>query len=218
MTDTTSLAAQLEEISAMLPPEWADRLSAGIDEIARSGVAPGIAPGERAPAFALPDPRGRVVALDDLLRIGPVVVVFYRGAWCPFCSVTLRAYQAALPDLAARGASLVAISPQAPDRALTLAEDAALGFPVLSDVDQRAISAYRVQFEIPPSMQALYLDDFHFDVRRETADGTWHLPVPATFVLDADGVVVRAHVDADYRTRMEVSAVLEALDELRART
>jgi peroxiredoxin len=212
MTDPNSLPAQLEEISGMLPEPMAERLLAGIEEIRRSGVAPGLAPGDRAPAFSLPDAHGDPVALDDLLATGPAVVVFYRGAWCPFCSTTLRAYQAALPDLAARDASIVAISPQAPDRALTLSEEATLGFPVLSDVHQRAIRDYRIQFEIPPGMQSLYLDEFRFDPRLQTADGSWHLPIPATFVLDRDRVVLAAHVDADYRTRMDVGSVLDALD------
>ncbi len=212
MTPTTSLESQLDTIAAQLPGALAERIAAAASEVTASGVANGVAVGERAPAFALPDASGRVVTLDDLIARGPVVVVFYRGAWCPFCDLTLRAFQAALPDLRARGASLVAISPQAPDRALSAVEQAALEFPVLSDVQQRVIGEYRVRFEIPADLQALYLDDFGFDPRRQTADGSWNLPIPAIFVIGRDGIVVASHVDADYRHRMEPSAVLDALD------
>ena len=87
---------------------------------------PGLALGEQAPEFSLPDAVGRAVSLRERLSAGPVVLVFYRGEWCPYCNAYLRALQAALPDIASRGASLIAVSPQSPDHSLSITEKAEL--------------------------------------------------------------------------------------------
>lgn len=155
-----------------------------------------------------------MVSLRERLSAGPVVLVFYRGEWCPYCNIYLRAIQAALPEIAARGASLIAISPQSPDHSLSITEKAKLGFEVLSDVDQAVIRAYKVQFTVPADLQDLHVNVFHIDLRDHNADRGWQLPVPATFVIDRAGVVRAAHVSADYRTRMEPADIVAALDEL----
>ena len=107
------------------------------------GAAPGLAVGEQASLFSLPDATGQMVELAARLEQGPVVLSFYRGEWCPFCNLELRALQAALPRLRARGASLIAISPQSPDHSLSITEKAGLTFDVLSDARQQVIRAYR---------------------------------------------------------------------------
>lgn len=188
-----------------------------VDSLRASGAVPGVAIGERARLFTLPNAVGKPVSLEDLLGTGPVVVVFYRGAWCPFCDLHLRDMQAALPEIKRRGASLVAISPQAPDMSLPFTERLALGFDVLSDVEQSVISAWRLQFELPDALRGGYRSmgmalDLH------NADGSWHLPVPGTFVLDRDGVVRARHVDPNYRERMAPADVLAALDALNSPT
>lgn len=188
-----------------------------IEDLRTSGAVPGVAIGEQAPLFTLPDATGKPVSLEDLLGSGPVVVVFYRGAWCPFCDLHLRDLQAALPEIRRRGASLVAISPQAPDAALPFTERLALGFDVLSDVEQSVIRSWRLQFELPYPLRGAYRSmgmalDLH------NADGSWHLPVPGTFVLDRDGVVRARHVDPNYRERMAPADVLAALDALSSPT
>lgn len=199
-------------------PKDLRRLTADmIENLRASGAVPGVAIGELAPLFTLPDATGKPVSLEHLLGNGPVVVVFYRGAWCPFCDLHLRGLQEALPDIQRRGASLVAISPQAPDASLPFTERLALGFQVLSDVDQSVIAAWRLQFELPEALRGAYLSmGMGLDVHN--ADGSWHLPVPGTFVLDRDGVVRARHVDANYRERMAPAEVLAALDALIART
>jgi peroxiredoxin len=208
------LQQQLEQINVQIPEPIARRITAAIAEVDGSGAAPGLAVGDRAPQFTLPDAFGRAVSLRQRLSAGPVVLVFYRGEWCPYCNVYLRALQAALPDLAARGASLIAISPQSADHSLSITEKAELGFEVLSDVDQAVIRAYKLQFTAPPDLQDLHLNVFQNDLRDHNADRSWQLPVPATFVIDRDGVVRAAHVSANYRTRMEPGAIIAALDEL----
>jgi len=208
------LQRQLEQIDAQIPEPVAQRVTSAIAEVEASGAVPGLAVGEQAPEFSLPDALGRAISLRERLSAGPVVLVFYRGEWCPYCNTYLRALQAALPEITSRGASLVAVSPQSADHSLSIAEKAELGFDVLSDVDQAVIRAYKVQFTAPADLQDVHVNAFHVDLRDHNADRSWHLPVPATFVIDRAGVVRTAHISADYRTRMEPSDIVAALDEL----
>ncbi len=184
-----------------------------IEHLRTAGVTPGLEIGTSAPRFVLPDARGGKLSLDDKLADGPVVLSFYRGAWCPVCNAELRGLQEALPQIRAFGASLVAISPQAPDASAAFVERLDLGFDVLSDADQGVIRAYGLQFELPEPLRPLY-ERMNMDLTQHNADGSWYLPVPATFVLDRDGVVRARHVDPNYRERMKPEAIVAALDAL----
>jgi peroxiredoxin len=214
VSNLARLSTQLDAVTDQVPGEIDARIGAAIAEVAASGVAPGLAVGDRAPRFTLPDATGREVSMADRLDAGPVVLQFYRGDWCPYCNLHLRALQAALPEIRRRGASLVAISPQSPDHSLSLTEQAELEFDVLSDVDQHVIREYGLQFTLPADLQSVHLDVFSLDLRAQNADGSWNLPVPATFVISADGRIVAAGVEVDYRARVEPSVVLESLDAL----
>jgi peroxiredoxin len=209
-----AIQQQLDQVDAEIPEPISQRVTAAVAQVDASGAVPGLAVGELAPDFTLPDARGRAVSLRERLSDGPVVLVFYRGEWCPYCNTYLRALQASLPEIAARGASLMAVSPQSPDHSLSITEKAELGFDVLSDVDQTAIRAYRVQFALPPDLRDLHLNAFQVDLQDHNADRSWQLPVPATLVIDRYGVVRAAHVSADYRTRMEPNDIVAALDDL----
>ena len=189
-------------------------LVAGMVQRLRSdGTVPGIAIGERAPDFTLPDAHDRPVALADRLAQGPAVVSFYRGAWCPICNTELTALQEALGEIRRRGASLVAISPQAPDASQSFVQRLGLGFDVLSDLDQSVIEAYRLHFALDDALHDTYRG-FGMALDEHNADGTWNLPVPATFVLDRQGIVRARHVDPNYRERMAIDDILSALDAL----
>ena len=144
------LTRALTEYAAQIPVPVSRRLAAAFAEVTASGAAPGLAVGEQASLFSLPDATGQMVELAARLEQGPVVLSFYRGEWCPF-NLELRALQAALPRLRARGASLIAISPQSPDHSLSITEKAGLTFDVLSDARQQVIRAYRLQFTVPPT-------------------------------------------------------------------
>ena len=165
--------------------------------------------GDRAPVFRLADARGGEIALDDLLADGPVVLVFYRGAWCPYCNLQLAAFQSALADIRAAGAALVAVSPQTPDQSLTLAERRALEFPVLSDVGNAVARGYGLVF----SQRGC---DGHVARARHRAadfngDDSNTLPAASTFVIGEDGVIRFASVSGDYRWRVGPDEVLAAL-------
>ena len=214
MTDLARLSTQLEAVNDQVAAEIGARIDAAVAEVVASGIAPGLVVGERAPGFTLPDAMGNEVSLADRLDAGPVVLQFYRGEWCPYCNLHLRALQAALPEIRKRDASLIAISPQSPDHALSMTKKAELEFDVLSDVDQHVIRDYRLQFTLPADLQSVHLNVFDLDLRAQTANGTWNLTVPGTFVISADGRIVAAGVEVDYRARMEPSVILESLDEL----
>lgn len=209
-----TLKSQVDEFVAQIPGAIRDRITNGTAAIAESGVAPGIAVGEHAPAFTLPDATGRSVTLGELLASGPVVLTFYRGEWCPFCNLFLRGLEAAVPRITELGGSLVAVSPQAPDHALSLTEKHDLTFSVLSDVDQAVIRDYKLQFTLSGDLEDLQVNVFHNDPANQNADHSRSLPVPATFVIDRDGVVRAAFVSADWRYRPEPADIVAALEAL----
>lgn len=208
------LRRQLEQINARVPGPVAERIATAVRQVEATGAALGLAVGDPAPEFALPNAECRPVSLRERLASGPVVLVFYRGEWCPYCNTHLRALQSALPHITGLGASLIAVSPQRPDFSLSMAEKAQLAFDVLSDVDQHVIRAYKVQFRVPADLQDLHLTVFQNDLRTRNADASWNLPVPATLVIDREGTVRAAHVSADYRTRMEPADIIAALGNL----
>lgn len=172
-------------------------------------------PGDRAPDFVLPEARGGTVDLAARLAAGPVVLVFYRGGWCPYCNLELRAWQALLPRLQARGGSLIAISPQTPDGSLSTAEKNALGFEVVSDSGLRVADAYGLTFRMPPDLQVLYRER-GIVLPDVNGEDDWRLPLPATFVVAPDGWVALAHVDVDYRVRLEPEEALARVEALQA--
>jgi peroxiredoxin len=173
--------------------------------------------GDRAPNFRLSDTRGDSLELDALLRRGSVVLSFYRGQWCPYCNLELRAYQRLLPQLKALGANLVAISPQTPDNSASTAERNELSYPVLSDVGLHVARSYGLAFDLPPELVELYRRQWNNDLIKWNGEGGWSLPFPATYVIGQDARIALAHVDPDYRDRLEPEAVLARLRTLDVR-
>lgn len=169
--------------------------------------------GSIAPDFRLPDVRGNVISLSDLLLDGPVVVTFYRGGWCPYCNIQLRAYQAALPQMTALGARLVAISPQLPDQSLSTAQTDELTFHVLSDVGNQAARRFGLVYALPDELRAA-LRSNNKALPGINGDESWELPVPATYVIAWDGRIVLAYIEVDYRKRLGPEAILDALRSL----
>lgn len=177
-----------------------------------SRVAPGLKIGDKAPNFYLSNANGKEVCLEKYLAKGPVVLSFYRGDWCPFCNLELRALQEVLASIKSVGGSLLAISPQLSDKALSLTEKHELSFELLSDPDQKVIQDYKLQYTVPPELQDIYLDKFKIDISQQNADGSWNLPVPATFILDNKGIIRVRHVSMDFTTRMEPENVLDSIN------
>jgi peroxiredoxin len=215
MSDT--LSKQLEEYRA----GWMQRVPAHRRAIMERHIAhlteTGFARfakqvGDRAPAIVLPDIRGKAFDIATLLAKGPVVVTFYRGGWCPYCNLELKAYQAALPRIAAAGASLVAISPEKPDDTVSTVEKNVLTFPVLSDVGQSVGKAFGIVYDFTDELRSAYRG-FNLDIpAKNGTPGDWSLPLSATFVIGADGVILFADIGLDYRRRTDPLEVLEILE------
>ncbi len=210
-----SLASELDALrerasSGWSPQERATRARAAA-ELAATGLADrAVGVGERPPDFVLPGVDGGPVALADLRARGPVVVVFYRGGWCPYCNVELRAWERHMPELTALGAGLLAISPESPDVSAATSAGDGLSFDVLADHDNVVARTFRIVHAVPADTLA------RLESRGESLasrQGTAHpeIPLPATYVIDPDGVVRFAFVDADYTRRAEPADVLDRL-------
>jgi len=167
--------------------------------------------GQQAPGFELPNAEGKSISLAALLEKGPVVITFYRGSWCPYCNLQLRALQAKLDDIHALGATLVAISPQVPDGSMTKDEISNMDFTVLSDQNAKVALQYGVAWEVPEFLTAHMRTDRKLDLEKINNGNGTLLPIPATFVLGQDGVVTWSYVNVDYRTRSEPDEIIEAL-------
>lgn len=216
MTDTLAqaLKEQNEANRAHIPEAQLAVMDGATAALESSGLAQrSLAVGALAPDFALPDATGRRVALTSLLAEGPVVLSFYRGGWCPYCSTQLRALQTRLADIAEAGGRLVAVSPQTPDHSLSTAEKLELAFPVLSDVGNIVARTYGLVFSLPEDLREVYAG-FGLDLPAANGDDTFELPMPATFVVGTDGKVTWRFVDSDYTRRAEPDDVIDALRSL----
>lgn len=187
----------------------------GTAELVATGQAErALKAGDRAPVFNLEAPDGTYVSSRDLLAKGPLVVTFYRGVWCPYCNFELQALQAALPEIQARGANLVAISPQTPPNSRKSQRQNALDFPILSDLGGEVGAAFGLRFSLPDYLIELY-KSFGNDLPLINQDPSWTLPMPARYVIGTDGVIAYAEVNPDYTQRPDPSELLPTLDRLR---
>lgn len=169
--------------------------------------------GDQAPDFTLPDQTGQLVSLRGLLTRGPVVLTFFRGGWCPFCTLTLRALAAIRPKLRRQGAELVAISPETPSNAAATAERNGLQFPVLTDAGNQLAREYRLVWELDAKMRAVY-EKLGHPLPKMNGNTEWTLPVPAGFVVAQDGRISYAHVHTRIDRRIEPQDALDAVRKL----
>ncbi len=171
--------------------------------------------GQAAPDVAMPDAPDPPVSLLDLARAGPLVLKFYRGRWCPYCTLDLRAWQRAAPRLQALGARFVAVTPQSGTEIAAMRERDGLAFHVAGDTGHRLARAFGVSYEVDPAVRAYY-EARGIDFAATGENGDWVLPLPACFVIGRDARVAWSHVDADYTHRAEPDTVLDALAALPA--
>lgn len=207
----TNLRAQVDEMVAGLPAAFREELDRTFRALTDAGIQtrpPKI--GDVAPDFVLPDRAGRPVRLSERLSEGPVVLNFYRGAWCPICQLELQALEAALPQIRAAGATLVSVSPQA------LQADSpcpAEGHTILADAHNGVGLRYGLVWHLPKAMQDWHRQ-FGIDLPVIQGEGSWLLPIPASFVIDTDGRIALAFIDIDYRQRLEPDRIVATLQSL----
>jgi peroxiredoxin len=167
-------------------------------------------PGEKMPDFVLPDARGQLVSLGQLLEKGPVAVTFHRGRWCPYCRINTKALAEAQDEIAAEGGQVAAIMPDREHFASELKAESGAPFPILTDIDNGYALSLNLAFWVGEEMQKL-MCQAGWDVAPSQGSDTWLLPIPATFVVGTDGEVKARFVDPDYRKRMTIEDLLAAL-------
>lgn len=212
--ENSSLKSQLDErknaFSAKAPEATKAIYGTGIEAVAESGILEqAMQVGDSAPDFSLNNSRGETVRLSDYLKKGPVVLTWYRGGWCPYCNLTLHAMQKELPEFQAQGANLLALTPEVPDQSLSTAEKNELEFEVLSDIDSQVARNYGIVYKLTDEVAQIYEEKFGLSAYN--GNDSNELPLAATYVINPDGKIVYAFLDADYRNRAEPSAITEAL-------
>ncbi|TDO20274.1 peroxiredoxin-like family protein [Pedobacter duraquae] len=212
---SNSLANELEMFqnswNAAAPEGLQSKFEHGIAEVSATNRS-ALTVGDKAPDFELNNAVNRPVKLSTLLRSGPVILSWYRGGWCPYCNIQLRYLQSYLSQFKAAGARLVALSPELPDKSLSTTEKNELTFEVLTDYNNTVARQFNIAFTLNEELVDIY-NNFH---KLEDYNGvaTNELPIPATYVIDTDGMIRYAFVDPDYRKRAEPAEILAVLKSL----
>lgn len=210
----TSLRSKLEEKKANFELRADDNkkraYKEGLTAVENSGITSKAKQvGEKAPNFTLNNALGEPVQLNDYLKKGKVVLTWYRGGWCPYCNLTLNQLQQELPNFKANGASLIALTPELPDKSISTAEKNDLAFEVLSDIGNEVADEYGIVFKLTDEVAEMY--NKSFDMNSYNGDKSNELPLAATYIIDENGEIIYAFLDADYRNRAEPSELTEFL-------
>ena len=213
-----SLSEELEQFNRgfieQVPEGVITEMAAATEMLQKSGLADrAVQAGQSAPEFDLPELGGGRVRLSEAIENGPVVISFYRGAWCPYCNLEMQALQNALPEIERAGARLIAIAPELPEHAGQIREKGNLTFPLLHDWQNGVAREYGLVFSLPESIRPIY-ENFGIDLAASQGNDRFELPMPATYIIGRDGVVSHAFVDVDYTKRMEPSEIVGILNKL----
>jgi peroxiredoxin len=194
-----------------LSPDFAEVVERMIGRLQSSGAglaAPST--GEPMPSFLLPNQDGELVSLEQLLAQGPLVIAFHRGHWCPYCRINADALAKLHRTVTKLGAQIVAITPEVEHFTSELKSDAKALFPILTDLDNGYALALNLAVWIDDEKRAAMIEA-GCDISAFQANDCWTLPIPATFVVDAGGVIKERFVDPDYRKRMPMENIIAAL-------
>lgn len=215
MSLTDDLANLAAQTFAMLPEDIREVIEQTGISLSNSGIVDrALNVGDPIPSFVLPNAIGQSIDIHDVLKAGPVVLSFYRGGWCPYCNLELRALQQFLPQFQDYGATLVAISPQTPDNSLSTVEKDELSFEVLSDVGNQVTRKFGLVYIVPEVLRPIY-QQFGIDLLLANGDETFELPIPATYVVKPDGTIADAFINPDYTQRQDPEDILTVLQNLK---
>jgi peroxiredoxin len=204
-------AERKELIARYVPAETQAIHAQAVAELKAMHLASNILPGgAKVPDFELPDHDGKTVFSSDLLAKGKLVVCFIRGRWCPFCVGQMEAMNLILPEIQQAGATLVAISPQTVKQAFFMHDQHKLRFPLLSDGGNKVARQFGLIYRVPPLQESIYRRAF-VNLPFTNGDESWELPIPATYVVDHDGMVVYASANEDYTERPEPTDIVRIL-------
>ena len=199
---------------AKAPEQIKKTFAEGIDDVVRQNVVVNAKNnGDNAPNFTLTNAIGKEVQLNEYLKKGPVVLTWYRGGWCPYCNMTLLYLQEQLPNIQLKGANLLALTPELPDKSISTTEKHQLQFEVLSDVGNKVAKQYGIVFKLTDAVADIYQKGF--DLHGFNGDESDVLPLAATYVIDQNGAIVYTFLDAEYTNRAEATDILAALDSIK---
>lgn len=205
-----------QDIRQQMSPEVVDMIDGATDDLKTLALEDNsLKTGQKVPEFSLPNHKSETRSLSSLLAASPIVLTFYRGGWCPYCNLELAALQKALPEIEQTGAKLIAVSPELPDHSLTTIEKHNLAFEVLSDQGGNVQKLFGLEFQLPEVLRPVY-EGFGFDIPSHNGNGTFALPVPATYIIDQSGIVRYHFVDVDYTKRAEPETIIQKLKEVTA--
>jgi peroxiredoxin len=189
-------------------------ISQAIDELRASGIAnQTLKVGDYVPDFTLPNAFGQTVELQKLLDQGPVVISFYRGVWCPFCSLELREHEQIFPAIQMLGATLIAISPQTLRYTLLAAQENSLTYDILSDENNRVACQFGLVFQVPEYLKS-FLAELGYTLPRYYGSNFIELPIPATFIVNKDGKIIYDFIDADHTKRLDPVEIINVLRKI----
>lgn len=213
-TETTTLKSMLdakkEAFELKADDHTKEIYKEGLESVKNSGVLEkALNVGDIAPNFKLNNALGEPVELYQYLKKGKVILTWYRGGWCPYCNLTLHELQNKLPEFEANGANLIALTPELPDKSLSTSEKHALKFQVLSDIGNKIGKEYGIVFKLTSDVANSY--NKAFDLNEHNGDKSNELPLPATYIINEDGKIVYAFLDADYRNRSEPEELVKFL-------
>lgn len=169
--------------------------------------------GDSVKDFTLTNAINNEITLSEILKNKMVVLTFYRGGWCPYCNMALRALEAVLPEIVSNGASLVAISPELPNKSLSTIEKNELSFEVLSDVDNTVAKNFNLVFSMPKDLQALYKDEWNIRVDEHNGNEDYELPLAATYIINKSHEIIYHFVTERYTERAEPIDIITVLEK-----
>jgi peroxiredoxin len=194
-----------------VPAEMQAIHAQAVAQLKEQHLSAGVLPvGAKAHGFELPDHDGKIVSSSALLAKGRLVLCFIRGRWCPFCVGQMEAMNLVLPEIVEAGAALVAISPQTVKQSFFMHDQHKLRFPLLADAGNKVARQFGLTYRVPASQEAVYRRAF-VNLPFANGDESWELPIPATYIVDHDGIVSYASANEDYTERPEPAEILSAL-------
>lgn len=215
MNLTNELNKLKEDSFNQMPKEVGDELKRGVEEVIESHLKDNaLNVGDKIPLFELPSVNGEKKSIKDIFKKDYLVINFYRGGWCPFCSMELRAYERIKDELNNIGADLVAISPEQPDSANRTSKDNVLTFDILSDENALVMKEFGIVFSLNEGVKKLY-DGFGIDLWKYNGNDSNELPVPGVYIINKEYEIIYRYLEEDYTKRFEPSEIIEILNSKR---
>jgi peroxiredoxin len=211
----SALRAEIDAYNAAkkerVPAEILATMAESTEELKRSGIeGRAVKTGDTMPDFELPNQHGERRRLSDYLAESAVVLNIYRGGWCPYCNMEMKALQDVLPEIESRGARLVGMTPETSDKAMSTADRNGIAIDILSDTGNQVAEEMGLVFELPEALRPVY-EKLGIDLPAYNGDDSFKLPVPATYIIGQDGVIRHHFVNADYTVRLEPSEIVAKL-------